>query len=702
MPLMTDIRNNMTKLFAVLAVLFIVLIVFDWGMDLSGRRGRNVFGSGDVIGTVNGKKITYRDFSEQLRQQTENYRAQSGADPDEDTERFLRDQVWNTFIQQSIMDEQVVRMGIQVTDDEVRQIVFSPNPPEFLAKNFRDSTGKFNRAGYDRAIADPQNRTAWVKVETVLREQRKQEKLQSLLNSSVRVTDDEVKKKFIDQNMSMEVEYLQFDPNRFFPDSVISVSDDDIRKHYNANQDEFKVRAARKVKHVLFSVVPSHEDSVTVQQEINRVYAQAKSGMDFSELVKTYSESQAKNDFYKHGEMGRPQETVVFAGKKGEIVGPVMDFDGAHLFKILDERKGKTEYVRASHILLTAVSGPDSVKKIQKARELLNQIRAGTNFAELAKKNSEDFGNASSGGELGWNAREAWVKPFADAAFRARVGEVVGPVRTQFGWHLIKITGRDSRELKLASILIKLKASSQTSDAIHKQAEDFSVLAKSEGFEKAAEFSKYDVRETPEFVKTGTIPGIGFSESAMNFAFNNSVGTISEPIAIRGGVVVAKVSEIRNEGVQPLENVKNTVRSLFLRVKKMEKLKPVVEEFHTSLPPNANLITAAKTRPEIIAQKTTPFKPTDAVPGIGQDFGFVGMAISLNAGDISKPFEGLRGYYIIKPTSKTPFDSVRFANERKTLRDQLLQEKKNLVLNQWFTNLRDNATIEDHRDKFFR
>jgi parvulin-like peptidyl-prolyl isomerase len=702
MPLMTDIRNNLTTLFAVLAVLFIVLIVFDWGMDLSGRRGRNVFGGGDLVGTVNGTKINYKEFSEQLRQQTENYRTQSGADPDDDTERFLRDQVWNTFVQQSIMDDQINRLGIQVTDDEIRNIVFSSNPPEFLVKNFRDSTGKFNRAAYDRAIADPQNRKAWVQVETVLREQRKQEKLQSLLFSSVRVTDDEVKKKFIDQNTSMEIEYLQFDPNRFFPDSAISVSDDDVRKHYNANQEELKIRAARKIKSVLFSLVPSHEDSLAVQQEINRVYSQAKSGMDFLELAKTYSESPAKGDFYKHGELSRPQETVIFAGKKGEIVGPVMDFDGAHLFKILDERKGKNDYVRASHILLTAVSGADSTKKIQKAQNLLKQVRSGANFAELAKLNSEDFGNAVSGGDLGWNAREGWVKQFSDAAFRAKVGEVVGPVRTQFGWHLIKVTGRDNRELKLSSILLKLKSSSQTNDATHKQAEEFSVLAKSEGFEKAAEFSKYEVRESPEFVRTGTIPGIGLSESVMNFAFSNSVGKISEPIGIRGGVVVVKVSEIRDEGVQPLDNVKNIVRSMFLRVKKMEKLKPIVDEFSKTLQPNTDLVAAAKSRPEIIAQKTTPFKPTDAVPNLGQDMAITGVALSLTAGEISKPFEGLRGYYIIRLASKSALDSTKFANARKTLRDQLLQEKKNLVLNQWFTNLRDNATIEDHRDKFFR
>ncbi len=699
MALMTDIRNNLTKLFAVLAVLFIILIVFDWGMDLPQLRPGF---TGDVVGSVNGRELTYREFSEMLRQQIENYRAQTGTEPDEDTERFLRDQVWNTFVQQTLMNEQIEKLGIDVTDKEIIDLVHGPNPPEFLVRNFRDSAGVFNRAAYDRAIADPQNRAAWVQVEKVLREQRKQEKLQSLLLAAVRVTEDELKQRFIDQNTTMEAEYVLFDPQRFYPDSVIPVTDEEIRKHYNENPEEFKVRPARRIKYVQFSVVPSREDSLAVLDEINRLAEQARAGTDFLELAKTFSEIPVNEAFFKHGELSRPKETAVFSAKKGDIVGPVQDFDGYHLFKILDERKGTGEYVRASHILLNAVAGPDSVKKIQLARDLVRQIREGADFAELARKYSEDFSSAREGGELGWNARGAWVKPFEDAAFRARVGEVVGPVRSQYGWHIIKVTGRDNRELKLAALTLRLKPSAQTVEAIHKLAEDFSYLAKSEGFEKAAEVSKYDVRETPDFVRTGTIPGLGFSDAVMNFAFRGKVGDISDPISLRGMVVVVKITGIREEGVQPLADVKNIVTSMVLRKKKMERLKPQVEEFAQTLTPATDLAAAAKAIPQALYQKTGPFKPLEAISLIGRDGAFIGTALALQPGELSKPFEGQRGYYIMKLTTKTPFDSAKFAAERSTLRDQLLQEKRNQLLSQWFTTLREHATIEDHRDKFFR
>ena len=699
MALMTQIRNNLAKLFAVLAVLFIVLIVFDWGMELPQMQSG---ATSDIVGSVNGKKITYPEFSAMLRQQMEAYRTQSGSEPDEDTERYLRDQVWNTFVQQSLMDEHIQRLGITVTDREIVDIVHGPNPPEFLARNFRDSTGVFNRAAYDRAIGDPQNRDAWLQVEHVLREQRKQDKLQSLLNASVRVTEGEVRQRFLEQNTTASAEFVVFDPNRFFPDSVIPVSEDDLRKHYNANQEEFLVRPARKIKYVQFQLAPSQDDTAFVLDEMNRLIAQAKSGVNFLELAKTYSEIPVNEAFFKHGELSRPKEMAVFSAKKGDIVGPVIDFDGFHLFNILDERRGTTEFVRASHILLNAVEGPDSVQKIQKIRDLLRQVRNGADFAELAKANSDDVSNASQGGDLGWNGRGAWVKPFEDAAFRAGVGEVVGPVRTQFGWHLIKVTGNDRRELKLVAITMKLKTSAQTTESAYKQAEDFSYLAQSEGFDKSAQLSGLQINETPEFTRTGTIPGIGVHEAVMNFAFREDVGTISDPISVRGGLIVVMVSEQRDEGVQPLANVKNIVRSMYLRTAKMEKLKSQVEEFYNNFQQGADLAAAASALPQAQYQKTGDFKPNDGIPFIGRDPAFVGVLLKSEQGVLSKLFEGLRGYSLLRVVTKSAFDSTRYSTEQTTLRDQILQEKKNQVVSLWFTSLREKATIEDYRDKFFR
>ncbi|MEX0737690.1 MAG: peptidylprolyl isomerase [Bacteroidota bacterium] len=696
---MTRIRNNLSKAFAIFAVFFIVYIVLDWGMDIGDRqRG----GGGDVIGAVDGTEISYREFSELLRAQSEAYRQQTGNDPDDQTEQQIRSQVWNSVTQQALIELELERLGITVTDDEIRDILLGSNPPEAIANQFKDSLGVFNRAAYDRAVADPQNSQAWIQVERDLRRQRRIEKLQSILFASMRITDGELRQRFIDQNVTMEADYVLFDPNRLVPDSMIVVADSDIERHYNTTQNEFKVRAARKLKYVLFNLAPTGEDSAIVLAEMDRLTDQLNNGMDFMELARSYSEIPPEEKWVKHGELTRQRETAAFSARKGAVVGPVADVDGYHLIRVLDERKGEGEFVRASHILLNAVSGPDSVAQIEKARSLLQQVRDGADFAALALEHSQDVSNKAQGGELGWTGRGGWVAPFERAAFGARVGDVVGPVRTQFGWHLIKVTGRDSRELKVVQLSMKVKASPRSIDLAYARADDFAVLAEDEGFEKSAELSAYEVRETPEFTKGGFIPGLGVSDAVMNFAFTGKLNAISTPMTVAGGVAVFKVSAIREEGVRPLEDVKGIVRSQVVRKKKMDQLRERVNTFYATLTPSTDLLPAAQSLQNVNAQKSGPFKAGEAPLGVGRDYAFIGTALALNPGDFSKPFEGARGYYIVKLNSKTPFDSLKFSNDRNTLRDQLLQEKQNRLFSEWLTALRDKAEIEDYRDRFFR
>jgi parvulin-like peptidyl-prolyl isomerase len=306
------------------------------------------------------------------------------------------------------------------------------------------------------------------------------------------------------------------------------------------------------------------------------------------------------------------------------------------------------------------------------------------------------------GGELGWISKEGFEKPFADAAFRAGVGNIVGPVRTRYGWHIIKVTGKDRREVKIVDIAMKVKTSSETMDAVSQQSQDFAYLAEEEGFEKAAENSKLEVRETPEFSTAMPIPGIGFNEAVTNFAMTNKLGEISEPINVNSGIIVAKVSKIREEGIRPFDEVKSTVHSMALRENKLAKIREQVDAFYKTLTPDGDLIASAQSIPNIIARNTGPFRPIDAPRGMGRDLKFIGTALSLKAGGLSKPIEGNSGYYIIKLLSKTEFDTVKYSIERESLLTQRLQEKRQRVLTDWHTVLREKAEIVDNRDKYYR
>lgn len=704
MALMTQIRNNLTTAFGVFAGLFIVYIVLDWGMDFAGRRGHGMTGGSEALGEVNGKEISYQYFSELVKRAEENQRKQSTTDLDEEAERQIRSQVWDQLVNDDLFDQEVNRMGITVTDQEIRDLLQGPHPPEFLLQQFRDSTGTFRRDAYEQAMRDPRNKEIWLKVEDMIRQSQQRMKLQSILTASVGVSESEVKELYINRQQSMSADYVLFDVNRMVPDSAVKTTDDDLKKAYAGHQEDFRTKATRKIKYVMFAQTPSAQDSASALSEITKLLDEAKSGStDFMELIKTYSEVPANEAFFRHGELSREKESVVFSAKKNQIVGPIKDAEGYHLIKILDTRQSSQgDFVRSSHILINAVQGPDSIIAIRKAKDILRQVKAGADFAKLAQTNSDDYGSAVQGGDLGWAKKGLFVKPFENAIFRGRVGEVIGPVRTQFGWHIIKITGRDSRELKLADLLWRIKASSETIDNTTQQAQDFAYLAKDEGFEKAAANSKFEVHETQEFTKTGSIPGLGENDIITQFAFNNKKGKISEQLNIRGGLIVCTVSAIRDEGIRPMEEVKAIIQNLALHQKKLEFIANRVETFYRTLTPSADIVAAAQSIPNITAQSTGPFTPLNPPSAIGNDPKFIGKMLGANQGDLLKPFEGQRGYFIVKVTSKAAFDTAQYNAVKQSLRDQVLQQKRSQFMSQWQASLHDKADIIDNREKYYR
>jgi parvulin-like peptidyl-prolyl isomerase len=706
MALMTQIRNNLSTAFAVFAGLFIVYIVLDWGMDFTGRKSRGMMGSSEALGEVNGKEISYQYFSEMVKRAEDNQKKQTKTtDLDEETDRQIRSQVWEQVLDETLLDQEIHRLGITVTDQEIRNVLQGPNPPDFLVQQFRDSTGTFRRDAYTQAMRDPRNKDVWIQVEDLVRQTQQRTKLQSLLTAAVGISEGEVKEAYMNRQQSMNADYVLFDVNRMVPDASVKVTDDDLKKAYADHQENFHTKATRKIKYVTFTQTPAAQDSAAVYNEITKLLDQAQSGtMDFTELAKTYSEVPVNADaFVKHGELSRAKESAVFAGGKGQIIGPIKDEDGYHLIKILDARQSSTdEYIHSSHILIGAVQGPDSVKAIQKAKDIFKKVKAGADFAQLARTTSEDYGSAAQGGDIGWVKKGMLVKPFEEALYRGRVGEIVGPVRTQFGWHIIKITGKDKRELKLADLGLKIKASSETIDNTTQQAQDFAYLAKDEGFEKAAANSKYEVRESPEFTKTGSIPGLGQNDIITQFAFNNKAGKISEQLNIRGGLIVCMVSNVREEGVRPMEEVKAVVQNLALHQKKLEYIKNQVETFYKTLTPSSDIIAAAQSIPNITAQATGSFIPANPPAGIGNDQKFIGKLLAAQQGELLKPFEGQRGYFVAKLTAKTAFDAAQYNAVKAGLRDQLLNQKRNQFMAQWQTTLRDKANIVDNREKYYR
>ena len=184
MATMAKMRSLAPAFIITVGVLFVLFMVISDSnvMETLGGRSNNV-------GSVNGRDISYQEFQAAMDQQRE-LRRQSGQEIDEDLIDQFRDQVWDFVITQRLIEEQVINLNIDVSDEEVREIILGDDPPAFLKESFIDSTGNFNRELYENALFDPRNEQALIGAEESVRQFRLTEKLQTMILASTSVTED--------------------------------------------------------------------------------------------------------------------------------------------------------------------------------------------------------------------------------------------------------------------------------------------------------------------------------------------------------------------------------------------------------------------------------------------------------------------------------------------------------------------------------
>lgn len=701
MPIMAKMRDNLPAILLSLVILFLLTIVLDWGMDITGRHHREG-AYREPIGKVNGEEISYQEFNQALEFEIENYKQRTGNDPDDFMLEQLRNQVWEQIVTRKLIEQEIKKLGITVTDEEISDWVLnSPETlPEPVKRNFVDSTGNIDRTLLERALKSttPQARQFWIEVEKFLKAQKLTEKLQSRLLASIRVSDGEIKERFEKQNTRYEIKYISLDPNKFAKE-ITEPNDDEIREYYKIHQDEFRIQETRRLKYVVFSDAPSSEDSASVLRELENFKQQALQGADFVELVKNYSEIPYSDVFFKHGELLPEIENEVWDKEVNEIVGPLKLSDGFHLIKILDERKGSDTFVRASHILVPL--SRDTAESYKLAKEILALAKKGEDFAKLAGTFSVDQATARKGGDLGWFGKGRMVKEFEEACFKAKPGEIVGPVRTQYGLHIIKVVAKDNRELKIADLKLSVRASSETIESQRKRAQDFSHTVSGKNFVQEASALGLDIKTTPPFTKDSPIPGIGLNKTISDWAFSNKIGSVSPVFKIKGGFAVFTITEIKEAGIRPLEEVREAIKVRIRREKLKNKAFDYLADLRKKLNENEGLDGITKFDSTIEVKTASGFTLSGGIPGIGSDENVLGKLLDMKPNQISQPIKGNSFVYIIQLVNKTPFDSSAYKSQYETLKEQIYNEKRNTLFFIWLDNLKKNAKIVDNRSLYF-
>ncbi|HVP55541.1 MAG TPA: peptidyl-prolyl cis-trans isomerase [Candidatus Eisenbacteria bacterium] len=364
------------------------------------------------------------------------------------------------------------------------------------------------------------------------------------------------------------------------------------------------------------------------------------------------------------------------------------------------------ETVTARHILIkTPTPGPDGKvdpKGVEaakaKAEDIQKQLKAGADFADLAKKYSEDPGSAQEGGLLPPLTRGRTVPEFEQAAFNTPKGQTTGIIRTSYGFHIIRVEDKQSARVKpLDEVKAQIEpAIRQQKAAVAAQSLANSVrsIARSGGLDKAAADKGLTVTTTDLLAQSDALPGLGSAQELSNALFSAKKG---EPPALSQtpqGYAIYQVTEIQPPQTPTFEQIKQQVEDQFRAQRAQALLAQKTQELSDRARAEHDLKKAAK---ELGATVKTSDLVTAAaqVPDIGAMSGQANVAFSLGVGEISGPVRGDMGsgivLAVVEKQEPSPQD-VKLAWDR--AKETLLDQKRQVLEGLYVQNLRDKLEKE--------
>lgn len=358
-------------------------------------------------------------------------------------------------------------------------------------------------------------------------------------------------------------------------------------------------------------------------------------------------------------------------------------------------------------------SSDDSIRVLDECQEIINQLNNGSDFSELANTYTQDPGNQVSpdsgrGGDLGWFGKGQMVKPFEEAAFVAKAGDVVGPVLSRFGYHIIKVNDRrnenDEKEINASHILLKIEMGPNTNDALKRKSTLFSYDASDPeiGFSAALDSHQVTTKSVTKILdETTTLQNFGAFRQAVRFAYNSEVNDVSDPMQNDQYFIVAKLDSILPKGTKSFEEVQNQIKNSISQERQFAQAKKFADELREELRKGSTF-----------QQLKDNFENIDLITGdtkllirsfqsLGKSNYFVGALAIANKGDIVGPLKTPRGYGIVNIVDISPIDSSDFEMKRDVIYDNLSNQKRNTNFQSWYQDLLDEAKIIDNRKYYF-
>ncbi len=463
-------------------------------------------------------------------------------------------------------------------------------------------------------------------------------KLQGFISGNIKVSDTEAQQWYKWNNTEVDLDYVLIEPQQI---KNIKPTAEEIQSHFEANKEKYKTDPELKIRY-LYLNPQNYLDKLKILEE------------------------------------------------------DIADYYESNLDKF---RTPQT--VQARHILMRVDQNatPEQVKDArQRIEDALKLARDGQDFAELAAEYSEGP-TKSKGGDLGTFRRQDMVKPFSDKAFSMQAGEISEPVRTDFGWHIIKVEKVNpatvqSLDEARTEIEDKLKADRSRNLAYDEAEAVFDATFEGQQFIDIAKERGLKMINTDFFTQKKGPAGTQNARQLAEAAFKLPLNEVSEIQDLGNGYCLIEALEKRPAQIPELKDVEAEVKKDLIKEKKDAEALRQAQSILTELE-NDTTLTAAADKLNLKAQTTGLFKRNDSIPGIGYESEIAGAAFKLSDSDAfhKEPIKGQKGVYVIKFKDRKEPSLEGFEKEKSDIKARLLQQKSFKAVETWLNRIKEESEI---------
>ena len=659
------IRNHGALLITIVGLAMLAFILGDFlnsGSSFFNRSRENV-------GVIEGQKIHYTEYEAAKDQLTEVYKIESGrTDFDEDMHTQIRNQVWNMFVMDYTMRAQAKEIGMDVTTDELTELCIGENVHQILRgrRAFYGEDGQYSREIVKNLIAAinegsedaeqnanlQQAKTYWMYWEKAVRMSYMQEKYTSLLQHLLKANSLDAEYAFDARQKGVSAEYVM-QPYYSVADSLVKVSDREIKKLYAQHKEQYKQTPNRAIKYIAFDIVPSEDDFKAAETLMNNLKEEFQTTEDVSLVVNTNSD--VMYDGRDYSEETVPAQFKEFAFAKGAKAGDCTDI----LFE-------NNTYAMA-RIMQAGYSMPDSVE------------------LKAIVEDGEDQ-------ELGWFKAADLPKNIAEPALAGKRGEkfTVAQGMGEQTYEIMEI-GKPTPKVKLAILAREVTPSSKTYSIIYNNAKQFIVNNNNaEALEAAAQEAGMTV--VPQFNLTATTDKVGqlaASRPIVRWAFEAKEGQVSDVFECGQQFIVAALTEVNDGEYRPLEAVRAELTYEATNNAKAEYIKKELKG-----------VESLEAAAQIMGQKVQSVERVSLADSrlgnAGMEPAVIGAAIAQGENALSEPIQGNMGVFVIKTGAANNAEGTFNAESEKAQ----LSSRFAYLPYQAIQLLEDEAEITDNRANF--